>query len=151
MEYTKMEERADIEKLLETGQTVQVKPQGFSMYPLLVPGRDEALISPAKQKELKRGDVVLYRRTQGILVLHRIWKIKEDGFYLVGDNQTEIEGPLEAWQICGRLSAFVRKGKKISVMNPLYKLYAGCWLALRPFRHPLSVGIHRFKSGRKRD
>lgn len=30
----------DLEQLLEEGNRIRVKPQGYSMYPLLVPGRD---------------------------------------------------------------------------------------------------------------
>ena len=64
------------------------------MYPLFHPGRDEAVIEAYPIHLLRRGDIILYRREQGILVLHRICRITSDGFYLVGDNQTEIEGPL---------------------------------------------------------
>ncbi len=28
-----------------TGNIIRIKPQGYSMYPLLIPGRDEALSS----------------------------------------------------------------------------------------------------------
>ena len=84
----------DIEQLLKNGSAVKLKPQGYSMYPLFLPGRDEAVIEHCVPSELHRGDVILYRRVQGILVLHRICRITRDGFYLVGDNQTEVEGPL---------------------------------------------------------
>ena len=76
-------QRHDIEKLLEQGKTVQFGPIGYSMYPLFVPGRDEAVVAPANPAVLKRGDVALYRRDESILVLHRIWKRKSDGFYMV--------------------------------------------------------------------
>lgn len=70
------EQKADIEKLLAEGNTIQLHPQGYSMYPMFCPGRDEAIISPVQDaSELKRGDVVLYRRDGGILVLHRIYKL----------------------------------------------------------------------------
>ena len=76
-----MEYRQDIEQLLQEGRNINIKPQGYSMYPVLVPDRDEAIIEPLEDRKLKRGDVVLYRRDKnvengGILVLHRIWKIK---------------------------------------------------------------------------
>ena len=83
----------DIEQLLKQGNVIRIKPQGTSMYPLFVPGRDEACIERTDFSSLKRGDVILYRRDKSILVLHRIWKITNNSFYMVGDNQTEIEGP----------------------------------------------------------
>lgn len=125
----------DIEQLLADGQTIKIKPQGYySMYPLFVPGRDEACIERTDFSSLKRGDVILYRRDKSILVLHRIWKITGDSFYMVGDNQTEIEGPLRADQVRGKLTGFVRNGKFVDVKNPIYRFLSGLWLFLRPMR-----------------
>ena len=70
----------DIEKLLADGNIIKIKPQGYSMYPLFIPGRDEACIEHVAFSSLKRDDVVLYRRDESILVLHRIWKITGDSF-----------------------------------------------------------------------
>lgn len=129
--------KADIEKLLKEGNTIQLKPRGYSMYPLFIPGRDEAVIAPADPAKLKRGDVVLYRRETGILVLHRICRRKKEGFYMVGDNQTEIEGPLKETQIKGILVAFVRNGRYTEVTHPFYRITSRIWLFLRPWRHPI--------------
>lgn len=128
----------DIEQLLLSGHTIQIKPQGYSMYPLFLPGRDEALIKKDSFSKLRRGDVVLYRRDQGPLVLHRICRINQSGIYMVGDNQTEIEGPLRRDQIRGRLIGLIRNGRYISVKNPLYLAFSRIWLFLRPFRPALS-------------
>jgi len=138
-------DKIDIEALLEQGNTIQIHTQGYSMYPMFVPGRDEAVIKQAVPTELKRGDVVLYRRKSGILVLHRIWKCRQDGFYMVGDNQTEIEGPLEESQIKGILLAFIRKGKYIETTQPFYRLASRLWLFLRPFRPPIMKAAAKMK------
>lgn len=126
--------KADIERLLEQGQPVRIKPQGYSMYPMFVPGRDEAVLEKADCERLRKGDVVLYRRDGSILVLHRICRIRKGMFYMVGDNQKEVEGPLRADQIRGVLTGFVRKGRLISVKNPVYLMASGLWLFLRPVR-----------------
>ncbi|MCI8719327.1 MAG: hypothetical protein HFH64_14540 [Lachnospiraceae bacterium] len=130
-------DKTDIEELLEQGNTIQIHTQGYSMYPMFISGRDEAVIKQVVSADLKRGDVVLYRRKSGILVLHRIWKHKSDGFYMVGDNQTEIEGPLEDSQIKGVLLAFIRNGKYIETTQPFYRILSRFWLFLRPFRNPI--------------
>ena len=36
--------KIDLEQLLRDGNIIRIKPQGYSMYPLFIPGRDEALI-----------------------------------------------------------------------------------------------------------
>lgn len=138
-------ERQDIEKLLEEGNVVQFKPQGYSMYPLFVPGRDEAVVAPAEVSKLRRGDVVLYRRDESILVLHRIWKRKGDRFYLVGDNQKEIEGPLRPDQMKGILVEIIRSGRRISTNNIIYRLLLGIWLCLRPLRPLISHAVAAMK------
>ena len=37
------------EELLAEGRTIQIKPQGYSMYPLFIPGRDSAVIAPPEK------------------------------------------------------------------------------------------------------
>ena len=133
----------DMEQLLQDGNILKLKPQGYSMYPLFIPGRDEALIQQAALESLRKNDVVLYRRDSGILVLHRICRITDNGFYLVGDNQWEVEGPLRPSQIIGRLVAFVRDGKEISVRQSFYRFLSSLWLFLLPVR-PLCFRLSAF-------
>lgn len=124
----------DIEQLLEAREVIQIYPEGYSMYPMFVPGRDAAVIKKADVKKIRRADVVLYRRKGSILVLHRVVKCRDGQFYMVGDNQMEIEGPVQEDQIKGILTAFVRNGHRISVKNPFYVILSGMWLLLRPVR-----------------
>ena len=46
----------DIEEVLSEGKAVQIKPRGYSMYPMMIPGRDEAVIEPVNIKDVRRGD-----------------------------------------------------------------------------------------------
>lgn len=73
--------KTDLEQLLRDGNIIRIKPRGYSMYPLFIPGRDEALIQQVPVSSLRRNDVILYRRDQSILVLHRIAKITPEGFF----------------------------------------------------------------------
>ena len=127
-------DKIDLEQLLREGNIIRIKPQGYSMYPLFIPGRDEALIQQADSTDCRRNDIVLYRRDQGILVLHRICRITSDGFSLVGDNQYEVEGPLRRDQIIGKLIAVNHNNREFSVKNPLYKFVSSLWLFMLPVR-----------------
>lgn len=150
-----METKTGIDQLLRDGNTICVMPQGYSMYPMLVPGRDSVIIEPisgldgkkqyAQEKSIRRGDVVLYRRDAGILVLHRVFRVRKDGYYMVGDNQTRIEGPLRSDQLRGKMVGFVRRGRQYSTHSPAYRIYAFIWLLLRPFRHKIAVAVHFIK------
>lgn len=147
--YSELDEQSVLIRELISNNIIKIKPKGYSMYPLFVPGRDYAVISVTDTDSLKRGDVVLYRRfdESGILVLHRICKIRAGGFYMVGDNQSEVEGPIGPEQIRGKLTAIERKGKSFSVKNPVYRALSGIWLFLLPVRGPVSkaaVSIKRF-------
>ena len=126
------------DELLRQGKTVQLPITGYSMYPLLLPGRDSVILAPADHMPYTRGDVMLYRRDAGILVLHRIWKRKKDGYYMVGDNQKEIEGPLREDQMIGVMTGLYRDGKEISCDQTGYRIYSAVWLMLRPIRPLLS-------------
>lgn len=153
-------EQADIEGLLAEGRRVQISPRGWSMYPLIVPGRDEVRIAPLGEKRPRRGDVVLFRRRETpvwnsriktntpegqLLVIHRIWRCREEGYYLVGDNQKLVEGPIAPDQLRGILEGVVRKGRYIPVTNRLYRVCACLWLVLRPVRPLLSKTVAFFK------
>lgn len=142
-------DRIDIEELLREGRTLRIMPQGYSMYPLLYPGRDEVILRAADPEELKRGDVVLYRREGSILVLHRIWQRRADGFYMVGDNQTAVEGPVPEEQLRGVMTGFIRKGRTVSVKNPVYRVLSGSWLLLRPFRRCIAVPVAKLRRRRR--
>lgn len=78
-------------------------------------------------------------------MLHRIWQRKGDRFYLVGDNQKEIEGPLRPDQMRGIMVEMVRNGRKISVKNPIYRLLTWIWLVMRPVRPVVSKTVAKIK------
>ncbi|MFQ8878640.1 MAG: hypothetical protein ACLR7N_09060 [Roseburia hominis] len=94
---------------------------------------------------LRRGDVVLYRRENGMLVLHRIYKIGQDGLYLLGDHQTAIEGPVRREQVKGKMTGMVRDGRYMDVGNPGYRMLSVVWLWLRPARRVIMVPAARLR------
>ena len=48
---------------------------------------------------MKKRDIILYKRDSGQYVLHRIVKVKDNTFTLVGDNQHELEHGIRLDQI----------------------------------------------------
>lgn len=52
--------KIDLEQLLREGNIIRIKPQGYSMYPLFIPGRDEALIQQTDGTDCHRNDVLLF-------------------------------------------------------------------------------------------
>lgn len=138
-------EKQDIEALLAAGQSVQFAPDGWSMYPLLESLRDQVVVVPIGERPLRRGDVALYRRDGGILVLHRVWRANARGLWFVGDNQKEIEGPLRPDQVRGVMTAMIRKGKRVEVTDLRYRVFSALWLLLRPIRPFIAKIVHALK------
>lgn len=120
--------------LLKNGHELKLPLSGKSMYPLLLGGRDEAVIKSTDNMKLKRGDIVLYRRENGTHVLHRIHHIKNKSYYMLGDAQTWIEGPIDETQVLAVAVNIIRKGRVISCSGKIYRLVSELWLLLRPMR-----------------
>jgi hypothetical protein len=125
---------SEILPILKEGYSFKIPFSGLSMYPFIAGERDEAVIACALGKRLKRGDIVLYVRDDGFHVLHRIHHIKDGSYYMIGDAQTVIEGPIKAESILAVATAIVRKNKTISCDRLDYRVLSGIWLLLRPFR-----------------
>lgn len=142
----RMEQIYEIEPLLKAGVCIQIHPQGYSMYPFIDPRRDEVVLAGIEDgSALRRGDVVLYRRENGMLVLHRIYKIGQDGLYLLGDHQTAIEGPVRREQVKGKMTGMVRDGRYMDVGNTGYRMLSVVWLWLRPARRAIMVPAARLR------
>lgn len=126
--------RLNPEDILRAGNLLTIQPQGTSMYPFLYPGRDYVTIEPIGDHLCKRGEVILYRRDESILVLHRVHHRHGNEIYMLGDGQTRPEGPLRPDQMRGRMIAYHRKGKDHTVHEFHYILLSRLWLLLRPAR-----------------
>lgn len=145
MGKSRTEEKINIEEILQSGKSVRFKPQGYSMYPLIVPGRDDVDVIPVKPDKIRRGDVILYRRPNDRLIIHRVYKIQNGMLYMVGDNQSDIEGPLPKDCVRGIMVRFTHNGKHYNTDNFFYFLSWQIWLFALPFRNAVSSIIHRIK------
>ena len=126
--------------LLLEGHQLRIPLSGMSMYPFIVGGRDEVLLTSVSKKKPKRGDIVLYARSTGKHVLHRIHHIRSEGFYMLGDSSSEIEGPISPKDVLAVTETIIRKGKQIHCRNLVYRIISEIWLLLRLLR-PMIIKI----------
>lgn len=84
------------ESIRDGGQFV-FYPKGTSMNPTIIFEKDCVVLK--EPLNLQKYDIVLYRRTGGAFVLHRIIKIKDDTFTMRGDNQFLLESGIKKEQI----------------------------------------------------
>ena len=119
--------------LVNEGKECRLLISGSSMAPFLVHERDSILFSKP-DRELRRGDMVFYQRDNGQFVMHRILHVKPEGLYIIGDAQTEVEGPVKPEQVFALVTKVNRKGKWIGPGNFWWWFFSTVWLRLFPVR-----------------
>ena len=124
---------------LSSGGTYRFYPKGRSMLPLICENKDSVVLSPVK--DLKKGDIVLYRRTNGMFVIHRIIDIS-DTFSMCGDNQFCLEKGILPAQILATISTIYKKERPIKFNSFGYRLY----VFLLPLRRLFLRGLARAKA-----
>lgn len=123
-----------ISELVKKGSGVPLYISGSSMNPFLISRRDIVWLREFTDSDLNIGKIVLFKRTDGSLVLHRIIKKMHDGKFLVnGDAQTWSE-EVKAEQIIAVVSDIQRKGKIRLADSCYWKIVDTLWRMLTPFR-----------------
>lgn len=130
-----------IKELLKQGKEVSLVIKGNSMAPFVINNRDCIYLEKPK-RVLKRGDFVLYQRINGQYVTHRIIKINGDKYYLAGDNQTVIEGPIYQNQILAIVTKVKRKEKWLKEGDFYWEFFEHVWRYILPWRR-LILSIYK--------
>lgn len=122
-----------LRELTEEGQVVSMQIAGSSMSPFLIHNRD-MICFRKPDRRLKKGDMVFYQRISGQYVMHRICRVRPEGYYMIGDAQWEMEGPISEEQIFARIIRVKRKGKWIEPGDFWWEFFEHVWIRLIPFR-----------------
>lgn len=134
--------------LLEV-ESIPLVISGNSMAPFLVHGRDTVYLSKVTQP-LKKGDMILYRRSSGVYVLHRIYRVRNGSYDLVGDGQVGLEPGIRREQVFAIVTAVCRNGKLLRKGSLRWEFFEHIWLTLLPFRFAISDLYCHIKAWRKR-
>ena len=123
-----------IEELISDGALLPLYVSGSSMNPFLISRRDIVYLKSVDNAIVKKRSIVLFKRNDGTLVLHRVRKIFSDGRLKInGDAQTWSEN-IEKNQIVAIATEIERKGKRKSVDSFHWKLIDFIWSVLFPLR-----------------
>lgn len=118
---------------LSQGKTVIFHTVGASMEPLLRERQTHVILQKADY--CSAGDILLFVRASGELVLHRLVKIKDRYYFLRGDN-TYYKEKIHKSCVIGRVSMIYKEGKYIDVFNDkAYLSYVKKRRLLYPFRY----------------
>lgn len=127
--------KTTVEQVLQRDGRYIVTPVGISMRPMLRSRTDTVLVVSVT-RDLRRGDVVLYRRPDGKMVLHRICRVKKNQYVLGGDNLPCREHGVRREWICGVMKGFYRGERYVSADGLGYRAYVWAVLLTHPLRAP---------------
>ncbi len=127
----------DFESILKKRGALVYKTSGESMLPLIRSGQDLVKILPLTEAP-RRKDIVLFKY-KGKYLLHRVVKVKKNGYDLCGDNCSHREKDINASDIIGKLSAVISNGKEKKLNGFSYSLY----LFFRVDLLPLKLAVFR--------
>lgn len=132
--FTTAEINETIKEVTEKGGRIYLGVTGGSMMPFLKHQRDAVFIRGCNQDEYKKGQILLFRRTDGRLILHRIRKVlPEQKLLMNGDAQHWCE-VITYSQVVGLADEFERNGKKFFPTSFIFKVWNILWFPTRPVR-----------------
>ena len=131
-----------IKEILDGGGEFRIFPRGRSMRPLILEGRDSVVLAKREPSDIRRHDMLFYRRKNGQFVLHRLMRIEKDGTYtMCGDAQTDYEKGIHQEQIIGYVQRMYRKDRCLEMSAIRYRTYVCVWSCM-PLRR-LSIFCFR--------
>lgn len=137
-----MEEKLHFEDVLERDNRLVYTNRGISMLPLLRQGKDILVIDKIGPEGCRCYDAVLFKRDNGQYVLHRVLKIRNGRYWILGDNCVVGEWVRED-QLLGILTGVLRGGqRKIDFHSLGYRLYVRLWCAPWRLRIFLQKAFH---------
>ena len=120
---------AVLKEMVEQGLEVSMTIVGTSMEPFLLHNRDKIYFQKP-DGAIKKGDMVFFQRETGAYVMHRVMKKRKQQYYMAGDHQTFLEGPIEKNQIFAKVVSVERAGVWLTEEDKLWKFYAVWWRRL---------------------
>ena len=130
---TQEKKTMSFEEMLDRNGYLVYTNVGTSMMPLLRQGKDVMEIRKKGPERCRKYDAVLYK-VNGRYILHRIIKVREKDYVIVGDNCFRKEYGITDDQILGVLTGIIRGGKHISVTDKKYLCYVHLWCDFYPIR-----------------
>ena len=120
----------NIARCLEELGCAVVPIMGKSMLPLLEEGQSRVELIVIDEKPLKKGDIILYKKNDGTLVLHRIIKDDDNGIFTVlGDHQFKNAEQISRKQIIAVAKGFFINGCYVDGKTQWYRIYKKIWLS----------------------
>lgn len=133
--------------LVEEGHEVSMVIAGSSMSPFLIHQRD-VICFRKPDRPLRAGDMVFYVRPSGQYVMHRILRVRPEGYDIIGDAQTQVERGVAREQIFALITKVRRKGVWLKPGDFWWDFFERIWLRVIPLR-PVVTKLYALRVRRK--
>lgn len=123
--------------IVSGGGSVRLDVKGNSMMPLIRDEKDAVLLKKAEDIQLY--DVVLFKKDNGRIALHRIVEITDDTYTIIGDNQYRFDRRIRNDQLIAK-AVEVQRGKRCIGEKSIRK-FGTFWYATYPIRNFTRRGL----------
>jgi hypothetical protein len=96
-----------IVELLRSGETVQFRARGLSMWPAIT-SKSRILVQPCPPSELRVGQIAAFERN-GRVVVHRVERVSHAGVHFAGDTLERGDGYIANENVLGRATILERR------------------------------------------
>lgn len=121
--FLNLDEMDDIiSAVIKNEGKVSIIASGVSMEPFIKNQKDIVTLAGAGRK-LKKGDVPLYKRPNGKVVLHRVIGEDENGYIMRGDNQWTNEYGIGDENVLALLYSVKKGGRELKKDSTFCRIY----------------------------
>ena len=107
-----------IEEVLNEKGFIAAHPIGFSMRPFL--RADDTVVLVKIEGNITPWDVVLFKRDDGVFVLHRVIKVSESAVLTRGDFELNFDAPVKKENVLAVMTEYYRGKKHVLTDDPKY-------------------------------
>ncbi len=131
------------EPVIASNGEIRLFHKGTSMNPLLRQGIDSVVLTAPN--DIKKNDILLYKRASGQFVMHRAIKIKKNEYIMCGDNQYEHEHGIKKENILAKVKGIYRGEEYFETDNKEYQRYVKRKLPIRraKIRFLYFIGVNK--------
>ena len=133
----------EIKDKLDNNMSVVISGDGNSMLPFITQG-DKLTLEKGNEKTIKTGQVYLYRRSNGSYAIHRIYKVKGDCVWMLGDAQLFIEKDVHKSALVAVVTKVQKPEKTINCTNDLLRFRCVIYMKLRVLKYTIKFKIGYF-------
>lgn len=139
----------DIKEKVNNDMSVVISGEGTSMFPFITQ-HDNLTLEKGNKKTVKTGYVYLYRRSNGSYAIHRIYKVKGDYVWMLGDAQLFIEKDVHKSALVAVVTKVEKPEKSVDCTNALLRFRCVLHMKLRIAKHLSKPKIRYFTKRVKR-